>query len=259
MPRNYGKIKVEVWESGSDYRLLTLEAQWAYEMLISQEGLSMAGTLPYAPRKWAKLAHGLDAERLEEIIVQLEQDWYVIVDRETEELLIRSFVKHDAPWRTPNFLTAARSKYRSTESETIRDYLRKRHPWLADLSLEKDAIEEFESQASARPFERTSELPFERTSPRSSPQGDSRAREASPEPEAAPSKGRGVGSGTLRARETPPAPLAAAPSAKVECPVCGPLHNIAADFDLRDHLANVHGLTDKGIESLLASRTREVA
>jgi hypothetical protein len=272
MPRTYGKTKVEVWESGSDFRLLSLEAQWAYLMLVSQESVSMAGTLPYAPRKWAKLAAGLTVERLEEIVGELEAEWYVIVDRESEELLIRSFVKHEAPWRTPNFLTAARSKFRSTESELIRDYLAKRHPWLVDLTVEKDEIEALESQASARPSERTSPLPFERASvqasSRTSPQGDSRARVASASPETATEECRVEGEGdTPRANADSPPSAAheAAPSAHGQgpskerlavqalCPECGPLHDTGPGFDMVDHLRNVHDKEPVEIIELLGA------
>jgi hypothetical protein len=279
MPRNYGKIKVEVWESGSDYRLLSLEAQWAYQMLISQEGVSMIGLLRYAPRKWARLAAGLGEGRVEAIIAELEQSWYVIVDRDAEELLIRSFVKHDEGWRLPNLLTGARLAFRAVESEAIRDYLAQRHPWLLDKSIPKEQIESFERDQPAS--ERTLPLPLitdVRTDVSTDvtthvatdvTTGGALADVASPAPTPAPSKGRGVGAGSLRATPGQEAALRAversandesgALSVRAECPVCGPLHNVRG-FDLAEHLANVHGKDEAEIEAMLESRTqREVA
>lgn len=271
MPRNYGKIKVEVWEPGSDYRRLTLEAQWAYQMLISQESVSMVGSLRYTPRKWARLAANLDEARVEAIVAQLEADWYVIVDRETEELLIRSFVKHDEGWRLPNLLTGARLAFRAIESEPIRDYLAERHPWLADRTIKKEAIEEFEREQPSS--ERTLSLPVDtdvttdvRTDVATGVDtavttGGALADVASPAPTPAPSKGKGVGAGTPRATHRSEAALRAEARSedeqeslpvRAECPICGPLHNVH-NFVLADHLANVHGIDDP--ERVLASRT----
>lgn len=272
MARNYGKIKVEVWEPGSDYRQLSLEAQWAYQMLISQESVSMVGSLLYTPRKWAKLAAGLDTGRVEAIIGQLEQAWYVIVDHDTGELLIRSFIKHDEGWRLPNLLTGARLAFRALESEAIRDYLARRHPWLVDSSLGKDDIDAYERDQPAS--ERTISLPLD-TGVDTAVDTDvatggglarTRGRAPSPAPTPAPSKGRGVGAGATRARDSaPPAAQEAAPSARAvdeesgqiavraECPICGPLHDVGAGFNLTDHLANVHGVEDA--EPLLESRS----
>jgi hypothetical protein len=274
MPRNYGKIKVEVWEPGSDYRLLSLEAQWAYQMLISQEGVSMVGSLRYTPRKWARLAANLDESQVESIVVQLEADWYVVVDRDTEELLIRSFVKHDEGWRLPNLLTGARLAFRAIESETIRDYLAERHPWLADRTVKKEAIEEFEREQPSS--ERTLSLPLDTDVTTevgtdvtthvdtAVSTGGALADVASPTPTPAPSKGRGVGVETPRAAHRSEAALRAgsrsedekeALPVRAECPVCGPLHAVKKGFDLTEHMANVHGIDEP--EPVLESRTHQ--
>jgi len=46
----------------------------------------------------------------------------------------------------------------------------------------------------------------------------------------------------------------AAPSAI--CPICGPLHSVPTDFDLREHIANVHG---RDPDSVLGPLEQEVA
>lgn len=161
MARTHGRIKVEVWDVGSDYRQLSIEAQWAYQMLVSQPGVTMCGTLPFAPKKWAKLAVGLSVERLEGVIAELEQGWYVIVDRDTDELLVRTFVKHDEPWRLHNLVVAARRQFQGIESEVIRDYLARRHEWMVDDSMDAEAVKKYEERrASERASERTLPMPI---------------------------------------------------------------------------------------------------
>lgn len=166
MARSHGRIKVEIWDVGSDFRSLSIEAQWAYEMLISQPGITMCGTLPYAPKKWAKLATGLTLDRMRAAIEELEQEWYVIVDHESDELLVRTMVKHDRAWRVPNLVVSARRQFRAIESEPIREYLSSRHEWLCDESL--NAQEWEEARESERASERLLRQEFERPSERAS-------------------------------------------------------------------------------------------
>jgi hypothetical protein len=156
MARTHGRIKVEVWDAGSEFRELGIDAQWAYQMLVSQPSVSMCGTLAYTPKKWAKLARGLTLEVVEEALLELEEAWYVILDRDTDEVLIRSFVKHNTPWAMGNLVTAGRRQFREIDSEAIRVYLRERHPWLVDASMKTEQIREYEEgRASEGPSERT--------------------------------------------------------------------------------------------------------
>lgn len=168
MARTHGKIKIEVWDSGSDYRSLSVDAQWAYQMLVSQPGMTMCGVLLYAPKRWAKLACDLGLGRLEAAINVLEQGWYVIVDRDTDELLVRTFIRHDEPWKLSNLVKAARRQFREIDSQVIRDHLAEWHEWLVEpLDLPekdwKDHIAAYEQRrTSERTSERTLPLPFER-------------------------------------------------------------------------------------------------
>jgi hypothetical protein len=264
MPRTYGRIKVEVWESGSDYRRLPAEAQWAYQMLVSQPSVTMIGLLDYAPRKWARLAAGMTEERLEAYVVTLEQARYVIVDRDSDELLIRSFVKHDEPWRLPNLLTSARTAFRAVESPPIRGYLAERHPWLADQTpREKVEVYEREQAVSHTNSHAYGDTRSDAHSDTNS-HGVLLADVASPSPHPHPSKGKRVGEGTPRATHRQEAALRAEDRSeddesgqlgvRAECPVCGPLHDVGAGFSLKDHVANVHGLE---LEAVLASRTEQ--
>lgn len=173
MARTHARIKVEIWDVGSDFRELSVDAQWAYEMLVSQQGISMCGTLHFAPKKWAKLAAGLTPGRVEDAIRELEDGWYVYVDRETDELLVRTMVKHDRVWTVPNLVTKARRQFREIESEAIRSYLGRRHEWLANGAMQAETVKAYEEKREQeplleRPFERTLALPLERASEGSS-------------------------------------------------------------------------------------------
>lgn len=210
MPRNYGRIKVEVWEVGSDFKRLEVGPQWLYMMLVSQPVVSLVGTLVYGPRKWSRLAGGLTLEQLEQLVERLEAERYVLVDRETEELLIRSFVKHDEPWRLPNLLTGARLAYRAVESDTIRGYLLERHPWLVD-ETDPGAVKEYEHTRMTTGM--TTDVATGMTTGIAT--DGALADVASPSPSASPIRGEEAGGDTQ-----PPTPLeaASAESANGELP-----------------------------------------
>lgn len=144
MARSYGAVKVSVWEVTSDFRRLELAAQWGYMMLISQPQLNNLGVLPYAPEKWHRFAADINRDALHGIIDQLVEHHYVVVDTETDELLVRTFIKHDKVWAQPKLVTNARRLIREVESQLIRDTLTARHPWLIDTS-DKAQIEHHET------------------------------------------------------------------------------------------------------------------
>lgn len=130
MARSYGVIKGEVWEPGSDFRDLSPLAQWAYFMLLSQPQITNVGLLTYSPGKWARLANGLTRDVVEACIDELAAGWFVLVDRDTGELLIRTYIRHDRVWKQPKLVISARRQIREVESDEIRDHLVNRHPWL---------------------------------------------------------------------------------------------------------------------------------
>lgn len=146
MPRSHGVIKTEVWEAVSDFRRLPVDAQWAYAMLISQPEISNLGLLPHVPEKWWRLAEDLDRDRLNLALGILEQQRYTITDHGTGELLVRTFIRHDAIWKQPKLVTNARRLIRSVESDRIRDYLTERHPWLTDETWSPDKIRRHETK-----------------------------------------------------------------------------------------------------------------
>jgi hypothetical protein len=145
VPRSHGVIKVSVWEVGSGFRALSLDAQWAYEMLISQPQINNCGLLPYTPEKWVRFAAGLDKFRLGEALLELEIKRFTITDADTGEILVRTFIKHDQIWKQPKLVTNARKLIREVESERIREYLLSRHPWLTDETWLLKKIEQHET------------------------------------------------------------------------------------------------------------------
>ncbi|MBZ6290344.1 hypothetical protein KVH30_02000 [Streptomyces olivaceus] len=106
MARGHGRILASVWED-SDFLDLDEREQRLYLFLISQPNLNHAGLLDLTLRRWARKARGLTVAELEKRIDRLEETHFVVVDDDTEELLIRSFIRNDGVWRMPKVMGAA--------------------------------------------------------------------------------------------------------------------------------------------------------
>lgn len=143
MARSHAVLKSIVWEPGSDFRDLSPLAQWAYVMLLSQPQISNLGILAYTPEKWTRLAKGLTVVPLLDALSELERSHFVLIDRDTAELLVRTFIQHDKVWSQPKLIISARKLIREVESAAIRDLLISRHPWLVN-DWDKQMIKEFE-------------------------------------------------------------------------------------------------------------------
>ncbi|WUH94589.1 hypothetical protein OG900_33540 [Streptomyces sp. NBC_00433] len=105
MARGHGRILTSIWED-ADFLALDQQQQRLYLFLISQPNLNHAGLLDLTLRRWARKAAGLSVAELDKLLTGLEQARFVVVDDDTEELLIRSFIRNDGVWRMPKVMGA---------------------------------------------------------------------------------------------------------------------------------------------------------
>lgn len=120
MARKYARLKV--LEHGDDWSDLSVGAQWLYVVLLRQPKLSVVGTLDVLPRRWVT-AWDATTDDISMWLGDLESHRYVVVDRHTDELAIRTFTAHDL-W--PGSLSARMVKgvwnaYGLVASATLRE------------------------------------------------------------------------------------------------------------------------------------------
>ena len=96
--RKFAQLLKSVWDD-TDWKRLSMGAQWLYEALISQESMNYAGVLPLTERRWANLAADLTVADIEGFLRELIAGNFIVVDFETEEVLVRSFIRNDGLWR----------------------------------------------------------------------------------------------------------------------------------------------------------------
>jgi hypothetical protein len=95
MSRNYAQFATSIWHLGDDFGDLTMPAQWAYFMLTTQPDISAAGVLSLNVRRWSKRTKDCTRETVIAALQELQAAGKVFYDYDTEELLIRTFVKWD--------------------------------------------------------------------------------------------------------------------------------------------------------------------
>lgn len=94
MARSYARIMTTVWRN-ADFRRLRGGTQRAYLLLVTQPDISAAGTLPLTIRRWAEMDSDTTVAEFARCLEELEAGRFIAVDRVTEEVLVRSFVKWD--------------------------------------------------------------------------------------------------------------------------------------------------------------------
>ncbi|MFG3051815.1 hypothetical protein ACGFZP_12820 [Kitasatospora sp. NPDC048239] len=119
MARGHGRVLSSIWED-ADFLSLDREQQGTYAFLISQPNLNHAGLLPLTLKRWARKARGLTPAGLEKTLAELDAARFVVVDDDTEELLIRSFIRNDGVWKQPKVMGAAVSGALEISSRRLR-------------------------------------------------------------------------------------------------------------------------------------------
>lgn len=118
MARRYAPVLCSIWDD-PDFVALSPAAQRLYLLLLSQKKLTMVGVLPYAPRNWSRGNSETTPNDVECTIEELVAERFVIVDHDTDELLVRTMLKHDPP-RGPKSRAAMWRSLSTVDSETIR-------------------------------------------------------------------------------------------------------------------------------------------
>lgn len=110
MARDRANIWTDIWND-DDFRALTGSAQILYFQLLTSATLNYAGVADWRPKRIAPLSRGRTHPEVEAASVELEHGRFIVIDEETEEVLIRSFLKHDGLLKKPNVAKAMVTAY----------------------------------------------------------------------------------------------------------------------------------------------------
>jgi hypothetical protein len=160
MARTHAAIRLDIW-GDDDWRKLSMSAQYLYLHLLASPTLNYAGVADWRPARIAGMSSQTPRDIIELAAAELEAALFIIVDDKTEEVLIRSFLKHDGLLQKPNVAKAMVSAYTKTVSATLRgvivfelNRLAERFPEWRAFDLKE--VQEVMAKGSVNPFEKGS-------------------------------------------------------------------------------------------------------
>lgn len=119
MAREYARIKTSIW-SDPEFRALPIDAQWLYHLIIEQPEISLCGVIRPALARWSDFAPDMTIGRVKKAVGTLSTKNYILSDIAKDELLIRSFVRHDINLKSPNVIVGLSNAFANTHSEVLR-------------------------------------------------------------------------------------------------------------------------------------------
>ncbi|MFJ1461800.1 hypothetical protein [Nocardia sp. N2S4-5] len=119
MARDHGRVLCKIWQD-KDFRALPRTAQALYIQLLSQPNVNNAGVLPLMLSKWGKGCDDLTREELTRDLAVLVDASFIIVDTDSEEVLIRSFIRNDGGMAHKYIFKNALKMAEAVESGLIR-------------------------------------------------------------------------------------------------------------------------------------------
>jgi hypothetical protein len=122
MAREHANIRLDMW-GDDDWRSLSLGAQHLYLHLLTSPTLSYAGIADWRPARLAGVSSDATTKSITAAADELQSLLFVIRDDETEEILIRSFLKYDGLMQKPNVAKAMVAAFTKTISRTLRGVL----------------------------------------------------------------------------------------------------------------------------------------
>lgn len=119
MARDHARIKTSIWDD-PDFLGLRVTEQHAYFLFVSNFGLSRCGVITYVPARFDRLAADLTTTKLRKAVDGLRDSRFAVVDERTQELLVRSYVRHDGVMDRANMGKAVGTAFESVVSSKIK-------------------------------------------------------------------------------------------------------------------------------------------
>lgn len=119
MAREHANIRLDMW-GDDDWRALSMPAQWLYKLLLTHPQTNRAGVSDWRPNRLAPLARGVTASDVRSMAAELEERFFIVTDDDTEEVLIRSYVKHDGVMKQPNMAVTMANDWTGIASNRLR-------------------------------------------------------------------------------------------------------------------------------------------
>jgi hypothetical protein len=119
MAREFARIHTAIWND-DDFRALSWRAQHLYFVLDTDPELSYAGVTDWRPGRIAARAADWSIGDLYFAAQELAYAYFIVIDQDTEEVLVRSFLRHDGLLKQPRMAVSVTKSFGSIGSNKIR-------------------------------------------------------------------------------------------------------------------------------------------
>lgn len=119
MAREHARVKLSIWDD-DEFRQLSPAAQHLYFLLLTSPKLDYCGVTDWRPARIAQFAGGWTAWAVEVAAQELSEQRYIVIDTDSEEVLLRSFVRNDELLEQPNLAVAMKKAHTSIASSALR-------------------------------------------------------------------------------------------------------------------------------------------
>ena len=120
--RDYAQIRINIWND-DDFCDLTPDAQLLYFVLISHPSMNRAGVGTWHAGRLANLNSIWDKHRVNLAAVELIDSYFIIIDEDTDEFLVRTFVRHDGLMKQRNMATTMAREFAAVGSRRIKSVI----------------------------------------------------------------------------------------------------------------------------------------
>lgn len=119
--KDHGRMNLDIW-GDDDFLDLEPDAQHLYLVLWFSPSLTYCGSGDWHPGRIAMKARGWTPAAVERAGAKLAQSagHFLLVDTTTDEYLLRSWIKHDGLWRSPNMAVSMANARADMASRTLR-------------------------------------------------------------------------------------------------------------------------------------------
>lgn len=153
--KDHARINLDIW-GDDDWLDLTPPAQHLYFVLWTSPQLSYCGTGDWHPGKIAAKAKGWTPTDVDIAAAELSAELFLVIDTDTDEFILRSWMKHDGLWRTPNMAVSMAMARAELASRSLRGVvvhevakIKARDP--KSSSWDRDAVVKMLSQTAVDP------------------------------------------------------------------------------------------------------------
>lgn len=120
MAREHARLWLDI-NSDDDFAALSFDAQAFYtRIILTDPTMNYCGVADWRPRRLTVRARDLTLQRIMTAAAELEAGNYLLFDANTEEVLVRSFIRRDELLRNPKMAATVIKAYAAVASPVLR-------------------------------------------------------------------------------------------------------------------------------------------